>query len=248
MSEHPLGRHSAAIILVGSELVEGTVRDLNGQWLTERLQSRGIWPRVMTTVSDDEWLIAQTVRAACASVNYVVVCGGLGCTPDDLTRRAVSAAFGVPMVVNPEHASALEQTSSWARGDLAYAAATLPLGAEIVVGHQDGVRGFLIENVLVLPGNPPEMQAMFTAFIRDYPPPDAPINRLTLTVDATEDVLRPRLEEFESLFPDVEMGSYADPLRMPAEVTLVLRSRDGRRLREAQAWFGWSSLGKRERI
>ena len=237
MNSHDLGRHSAAIVIVGSEIVEGTVRDVNGQWLTERLQTRGIWPRVMSTVSDDECLIAQTVRAACASVNYVVVCGGLGCTPDDVTRRGVSNAFGLPLDVDAEHAAYLERTSSWARGELARAAATLPRGAKIVVGHRDGVCGFLIENVLVLPGNPAEMQAMFTAFIRDYPPPDAPISRASLTLGTTEDALRARLQEFESLFPDVEIGSYADPLHRPAEVTLVLRSRDRPRLRQAQVWF-----------
>jgi nicotinamide-nucleotide amidase len=237
MNSHDRGRHSAAIIIVGSEIVEGTVRDVNGQWLTERLQTRGIWPRVMSTVSDDECLIAQTVRAACASVNYVVVCGGLGCTPDDVTRRGVSNAFGLPLDVDVEHAAYLERTSSWARGELARAAATLPRGAKIVVGHRDGVCGFLIENVLVLPGNPAEMQAMFTAFIRDYPPPDAPISRASLTLGTTEDALRARLQEFESLFPDVEIGSYADPLHRPAEVTLVLRSRDRPRLRQAQVWF-----------
>ena len=128
MNSHDRGRHSAAIIIVGSEIVEGTVRDVNGQWLTERLQTRGIWPRVMSTVSDDECLIAQTVRAACASVNYVVVCGGLGCTPDDVTRRGVSNAFGLPLDVDAEHAAYLERTSSWARGELARAAATLPRG------------------------------------------------------------------------------------------------------------------------
>jgi nicotinamide-nucleotide amidase len=246
MGEHRLGRHSAAIITVGSEIVEGTVLDENGQWLTRRLQARGIWPRMVVSISDDVTLIAQAVRSACAHVNYVVVSGGLGCTPDDVTRAAVAAAFGVPLHVDHEQAQALERRSAWARGDLARAAATLPRGGQLIVGHEDGVRGFLIENVLVLPGNPPEMQAMFESFIRDYPPPAAPICRATIAFAATEDTLRVALSEFEAVFPDVELGSYADPTQMPARVTLVLRSRDQRLLVEACAWFDGVGLRSRE--
>lgn len=246
MSEHSVSPHSAAIIIVGSEIVEGTVRDENGHWLTQRLQDRGIWPRMVVSISDDITLIAQAVRSACASVNYVVVSGGLGCTPDDVTRVAVASAFGVPLHVDAEQVDMLEGKSTWAHGELARAAATLPHGGQIIVGHHDGVRGFLIENVLVLPGNPPEMQVMFEAFIRDYPPPAAPICRATLSFAATEDALRATLGEFEAAFPDVELGSYADPMRAPSRVTLVLRSRDQRMLQDACAWFDRVGLRSRE--
>jgi molybdenum cofactor synthesis domain-containing protein len=246
MSERSSSPHSAAIIIVGSEIVEGTVADENGQWLTQRLQDRGIWPRMLVSISDEVALIAQAVRSACASVNYVVVSGGLGCTPDDVTRVAVASAFGVPLRVDVEQVDILERQSAWAHGELARAAATLPHGGQIIVGHDDGVRGFLIENVLVLPGNPPEMQAMFESFIRDHPPPAAPICRTTLSFAGTEDALRATLGEFELAFPEVELGSYADPTRAPARVTLVLRSRDQRLLFDACTWFDRAGLRSRE--
>jgi len=170
----------------------------------------------------------------------------LGCTPDDVTRVAVAAAFGVPLHVNAEHADLLERTSTWARGELAQSAAALPEGGQMIVGHADGVRGFLIENVLVLPGNPPEMQAMFETFIRNYPPPAAQICRATLSFMTTEDAMRTTLGQFEAAFPEVELGSYADPMRTPDCVTLVLRSRDQRMLRDACTWFDRFGLRSKE--
>lgn len=231
------GRHAAAVIIVGSEIVEGTILDTNGHWLTQRLQERGIWPRMLLTISDDEALIAQVILVALQTMHYIVVCGGLGCTPDDVTRRAVARAFSLPLEVDDDHVARLERGTSWARGEVARTAASFPRGAHPVTGHQDGVRGFLLENVLVLPGNPVEMQAMFEAFVRDYPPPDEPICRATVTLHTSEDALCQSLQEFEVAFPDIELGSYANPVSRPTEVTLVLRSRDRHTLERARSWF-----------
>src|SRR5436305_14181 len=84
---------SAAVVTVGDEVVEGRIANANAVWLTERLMQRGIWPRLVVAVPDDPPLIVRQLRIAADTADLVVVSGGLGWTPDDVTRSAVAEAF-----------------------------------------------------------------------------------------------------------------------------------------------------------
>ena len=97
---------TAAIVTIGNELTSGDVVNTNGSWLARRLESLGLSVRLVASVPDELETIAALVREQAAAVDAVVVTGGLGGTPDDITREAVAAAFGADQVEVVEIAAA----------------------------------------------------------------------------------------------------------------------------------------------
>ena len=143
--------------------------------------------------------VAAFVREQAAAVDVVVVTGGLGGTPDDVTRESIAAAFGVGQVEVADVAARLRARFT---GDPEYAArwALLPEGSrplEIPIG---GAPGFVIENVYVLPGLPAEMEAMFETFA-DEMRGGQPIGSWRRTYRTTEGRIVAVLEEVTVRIP-----------------------------------------------
>src|SRR5262249_30827076 len=87
---------SASILTIGNELVSGDVPNTNASWLARRLAPLGVDVHLMAALPDEIDTIAEFVRAEAPRVDFLLVTGGLGGTPDDLTREALAAAFRVP--------------------------------------------------------------------------------------------------------------------------------------------------------
>src|SRR5436309_9148938 len=87
---------TGSIVTIGNELVSGDVANSNGSWLAGRLEALGIDVVMIAALPDDEERVAAFVRVQTDEADVVVVTGGLGGTPDDITREAISASFGVP--------------------------------------------------------------------------------------------------------------------------------------------------------
>src|SRR5215218_8997576 len=87
---------TAAILTIGNELVSGDVANTNATRLARRLEQPGLRVQLIAAVPDDVGRVAPFLREQALGADVVVVTGGLGGTPDDLTREAVAAAFGVP--------------------------------------------------------------------------------------------------------------------------------------------------------
>src|SRR5687768_10898649 len=90
------GLSTAVVLTVGNEIVSGDTENTNASWLCRRLASLGVEVKLVAAVRDDIDEIAALLRAERTRADYVFVTGGLGGTPDDVTRDAVAAAFGVP--------------------------------------------------------------------------------------------------------------------------------------------------------
>src|SRR5207253_386427 len=88
-----LGHRTAAIVTIGNELVSGDTVNTNGSWLANRLEALGFDVLLIAALPDDEERVAAFVREQAAEVDVVLVTGGLGGTPDDITREAIAAAF-----------------------------------------------------------------------------------------------------------------------------------------------------------
>src|SRR5437764_13141789 len=86
---------SAAILTIGNELLSGDIENTNGSWLARRLEAAGVDVRLIAVVPDEIEEIATTLREQADRADLVVVTGGLGGTPDDVTREALAAAFGL---------------------------------------------------------------------------------------------------------------------------------------------------------
>src|SRR6476646_2814950 len=98
---------TAALITIGNELLSGDIVDTNAVWLARRLERDGGHVQLMATLPDDVDQIAGFVARTAAEQDLVLVTGGLGGTPDDLTREALAAAFGVEQQEVPELAADL---------------------------------------------------------------------------------------------------------------------------------------------
>lgn len=224
-----------AILTIGNEIVSGDVSNTNATWLAQRLESIGVRIVLAAAVPDEVGTIAEFVRREHGTVDRMIVTGGLGGTPDDITREAIAAAFGVPQQEVPELAADLR--SRFPRHpDYAARWALLPAGSRPLVNPRGGAPGFLIDNVWVLPGLPSEMEAMFEHYADEL--------RGERTIATWRQAYRTRESEIVQVlagatvrWPQVRIGSYPRFSPEGPEVEIVLKSTDEAALVEAVAWI-----------
>jgi molybdenum cofactor synthesis domain-containing protein len=224
----------AAILTIGNELVSGDVPNTNGSFLARRLEALGVRVTLIAALPDEIEAIATWIRREGPLVDHLLVTGGLGGTPDDLTREALAATFGVEQKEVPEVAADLRARFS---GDPEYAArwALLPAGSRPLANPLGGAPGFAIGNVFVLPGLPSEMEAMFDT-IADELADAAPIACWRATYRTTESRIVGVLEEAVARHPQVLVGSYPSFHASGALVELVLKSPDAAAVEAARAF------------
>jgi molybdenum cofactor synthesis domain-containing protein len=225
----------AAIVTVGNELVSGDVENTNGRWLARRLAALGVVVALFAVLGDDIGEVAAFVREQAAAAEVVLVTGGLGGTPDDVTREAISAAFAVPQVEQPDVAARLRErfhrdpdyVTRWAQ---------LPEGSRALENPLGGAPGFAIGNVYVLPGLPAEMEAMFETLVEELRA-GGPISSWRRTYRTTESRIVAVLEAMGERHPGVLVGSYPSFLPDGSEVEVVVKSADPDALAAAAAWI-----------
>ena len=225
----------AAIVTVGNELVSGDVENTNGSWLARRLAALGVEVGLIAVIRDEIDEVAAFVREQSATADVVVVTGGLGGTPDDVTREAIAAAFGVPQVEQPEVAERLrarftrdpEYVARWAQ---------LPEGSRALENPLGGAPGFAIGNVYVLPGLPAEMEAMFETLVDELRAGE-PIGSWRRTYRTTESRIAAVLVAMGERHPGVLVGSYPSFRPEGSEVEVVIKSADPDALALAVAWI-----------
>ncbi len=225
---------TAAILTIGNELVSGDVPNTNASWLARRLAPLGVEVRLTAAVPDEIDAIGAFVRAEAPRVDFLLLTGGLGGTPDDLTREAIAAAFGVAQEQVAEVAADLRARFT---RDPEYAArwANLPQGSRPLANPLGGAPGFVIENVYVLPGLPSEMEAMFSSIEEEFRR-GSPIESWRRVYRTYESVIASTLAETVERWPGVLVGSYPSFGSGGFTVEIVLKSRDVAALAEASAW------------
>ncbi len=225
----------AALLTIGNEVVSGDVMNTNAAWLGQRLEALGVHVAVTAAVPDEIEPIADFVNRERARVDHVIVTGGLGGTPDDLTREALAATFGVAQEEVPELAADLR--ARFARHpDYAARWARLPAGSRPLRNPKGGAPGFVLENVWVLPGLPSEMEAMFEAYA-DELRGEHPIASWRRTYATRESDIVHLLTGATVRWPQVGIGSYPRFEPGGPEVEVVLKSADAGALAEAVAWL-----------
>jgi molybdenum cofactor synthesis domain-containing protein len=224
----------AAILTIGNELVSGDVPNTNGSWIAKRLEPLGIAVTLIASVPDEIDRIAEVVRREAPLVDYFFVTGGLGGTPDDITREALAAAFRVEQRELPAVAAALRARFTRAP-DYAARWALLPEGSRPLENPLGGAPGFAIANVYVLPGLPSEMEAMFDSIAGELRG-GAPIASWRRTWATTESRIADVLERAVELHPGVLVGSYPSFRTGGSEVEVVLKSQDAAAVAVAAAY------------
>jgi nicotinamide-nucleotide amidase len=227
---------TAVVLTVGNEIVSGDIENTNASWLARRLAALGVAVKLMAAVRDDVGEIGAFLRVEAPRTDFVFVTGGLGGTPDDLTREGVAGAFGVECVEISEVAAKLRgRFEARGLGDYAARWACLPEGSEPLENPLGGAPGFVLRNAYVLPGLPSEMKAMFETIAGRFE--GDPIGTWRQSYRTGEGQIVSILEEATRRHPDVSVGSYPRFLDDGPEVTVVLKSGDGRALDAASAWL-----------
>lgn len=228
-------RVTASIVSIGNELLSGDTVNTNAAWLAQQLEELGVSVTLMAVLPDDIDRIAEFVSTEAPRADFMLVTGGLGGTPDDVTREALSAAFEAPQ---SEVVDLAERLRARFRSDPEYAArwAQLPLGARPLENPLGGAPGFVVQNVYVLPGLPAEMKAMFETVV-DELRTERPISSWRRTYETTEARIVTVLEAMGDRYPGVLVGSYPKFHAEGATVEVVVKSSDSEALRAAVAWI-----------
>lgn len=159
---------NAVILSIGTELTTGQTVDTNAAWLSQRLTEMGAHVLGHVTVGDDLSAIQTAMTRAMDRSDLVVVTGGLGPTPDDLTRQGLANALGVPLEENTDAlATMTAMFARWGRHmhPSNRVQALIPAGCEVIPNEHGTAPGIRHETdrgmLVVLPGVPSEMRAMF---------------------------------------------------------------------------------------
>jgi nicotinamide-nucleotide amidase len=211
------------------------VPNWNAAWLARRLAPLGVEVRLTASLPDEIDMVAAFVRAEAPRVDFFLVTGGLGGTPDDLTREAIAAAFGVAQEEIADVAAELRERFT---RNPEYAArwALLPRGSRPLANPLGGAPGFVVENVYVLPGLPSEMEAMFASIEEEFRR-GSPIQAWRRVYSTYESVIAETLVETGERWPGVMVGSYPSFSSEGSTVEVVLKSSDADELAAASSWL-----------
>ncbi|RLM56954.1 competence/damage-inducible protein A [Halobellus sp. Atlit-31R] len=230
---------NAAIVTVGNELLAGDIENTNATWLAKELTRRGVEIARIVVVPDDEAVVAETIRAWSAEFDAVVVTGGLGGTPDDVTMPAVAAGLERELVVDPVAEADVRETLDRIfeeNPELEFELrvewyASMPAGATPIPNPEGLAPGCVADDVYVLPGIPEEMEATFANVAEEF---GGDVATRTLYSPAPEGALASLLGEAADLF-GIRVGSY--PNRDAGETRIKLTGDDEAVLSEAIEWL-----------
>jgi molybdenum cofactor synthesis domain-containing protein len=227
-------RLTAAVLVIGDEILSGRTQDVNISAIARFLGPFGIDLCEARCVPDIEAEIVAAVNALRKRYTYVFTTGGIGPTHDDITADSIGAAFGLPVDHHPEAMALL--AARYAPGDFndrRQRMARTPKGADLIKNPVSTAPGFQIENVFVLAGVPKIMQAM----LEDVAPRLArgtPVKTINVTVRLPEGRVAEGLAAIQLRYPQLSIGSYPfftmdgslAEMRASVGTTLVVRGRD----------------------
>ncbi len=202
---------TAAICLIGDELLSGRTRDINTQTIARFLAPYGIPVSEVRIVPDEQDRIVEAVNALRTAYTYVFTTGGIGPTHDDITADAIAAAFGVGIGEHAEAAKLLEQRYKQMNTEFTSARrrmARIPHGASLIENPVSGAPGFQTENVFTLAGVPKIVEGML-GDIGHRLQTGRIVHSITVRgSNLREGDLAEALSELSDLFEDVSIGSY----------------------------------------
>ena len=228
---------SAALLVIGDEILSGRTKDKNIGYVAEYLTALGVDLKEVRVVGDEETEIVTALNALRARYTYVFTTGGIGPTHDDITAECVAKAFGVSIDHDPRAVKILSERLAQTGGEMNEARmrmTRIPAGADLVHNKVSAAPGFWLGNVIVMAGVPTIMQAMLDEVA---PKLKTGVRMLSETVraDCREGDIGTPLGEIAKAHPEVAIGSYPffDEQRGP-NTNVVLRARDQAKLAAAK--------------
>ncbi|HEX4079699.1 MAG TPA: molybdopterin-binding protein [Rhizomicrobium sp.] len=226
---------TAAVLLVGDEILSGRTQDANLAYIAKFLAAFGIDVCEARVVRDVESEIAASINALRERFTYVFTTGGIGPTHDDITADAVGRAFGVAVDYDPEALALLAPRYEPGEfNEMRRRMARVPDGAVLIRNSVSAAPGFQIANVFVLAGVPIIMRAMLEDVEARLAKGRVVISR-TISAPVGEGRIAARLAQIQRENPVVAIGSYPFSAEAGHGVQLVMRGRDGEAVEKAAA-------------
>lgn len=223
---------TAAMLVIGDEILSGRTRDSNMYHLAGELTRHGIMLKEARVVADDAGAIIAAVNALRAAYDEVFTSGGIGPTHDDITAEAIAAAFGVPIGVRDDARAIL--ASHYARSgtelnEARLRMARIPDGARLIDNPISRAPGFSLGNVHVMAGVPNIFEAMLASVLPTLTGGD-PLLSQSLRVMRGEGEIAKPLADLAAEFADLSFGSYPFVKDGAYGTNLVVRGTDAARL------------------
>jgi molybdenum cofactor synthesis domain-containing protein len=223
---------SAALLVIGNEILSGKVVDTNSPFLASELRKLGVDLERILTISDEIDLIAREVRAMSEAYDFVFTSGGIGPTHDDLTMDAIALAFDRTLEPSISMLERIERHQGEAPNESQRKMAMIPSGAQVIDSGDLWFPVVIVENVHIFPGIPKLLQKKFHSIKDRFRGVPFQLSRIYVT--KRESDIADQLNELLVEFPDLMLGSYPKIEERDYRVLLTLESRDGDYLMRAQ--------------
>lgn len=220
---------TAAMLVIGDEILSGRTRDANMHHLAGQLTEHGIDLKEVRVVSDDQEAIVAAVRALSPAYDTVFTSGGIGPTHDDITADCIAAAFDTHIDIRDDARAILAGHYAKSGTELNAARlrmARIPDGAALIDNPVSAAPGFTIQNVHVMAGVPSVFQAMVASVLPTLTG-GAPLISKTLRIERGEGDIAGPLGELAAAHPDLSIGSYPFIQNGRFGANVVIRGTDG---------------------
>ncbi|QHQ36928.1 competence/damage-inducible protein A [Algicella marina] len=219
---------TAAMLVIGDEILSGRTRDANMYHLAGRLNAHGVDLREVRVVGDEAADIVAALNELRRRWNHVFTSGGIGPTHDDITADCIAEAFGVGIDVRDDARAVLASNYPGGVADLTSARlrmARIPDGASLIDNPVSKAPGFQLENVYVMAGVPSVFEAMVESAL-PLITGGAPLMSESVRIDKGESDVAEPLALIASTYPSVSIGSYPFQRDGRFGTNIVLRSAD----------------------
>jgi len=215
---------SAAIIIIGNEILSGRTKDINTSTIATWLNKLGVRVQEVRVIPDIEEVIVKTINEVRKKNTYVFTTGGIGPTHDDITAVSISKAFRLKYEINKEAFKILE--AYYKPGEFnegRQKMAWTPANAKLILNPTSGAPGFIVENVFCLPGVPSILRSMLGG-LKNKISGGKPIISHTINLRTVESEIAKSLTLVQDNNKDVEIGSYPFFKANKLGVAVVIRS------------------------
>ncbi|HST19629.1 MAG TPA: molybdopterin-binding protein [Blastocatellia bacterium] len=223
---------TAAIVVIGNEILTGKSQDKNASFLIAELYELGVSLRRVVIIPDEIDTIAKAVRECSSEFDYVFTSGGVGPTHDDVTIEAIARAFDCAVVRHPELEAMLRSYFGDEADSVRMRMADVPDGAELI--REKGLRwpGLMMKNVYVLPGVPELFRSKFEAMRERFRAEPFHISEIYTREDEFD--IAPHLNKVAAENADVEIGSYPVFTRDDYRVKITIESKEAMAVERAR--------------
>lgn len=215
---------TAAVIVIGNEILSGKVQDVNSPYLCQELRKLGVDVRRVSVIADDPDAIGREVSQCSETYGYVLTAGGVGPTHDDLTILGIARGFGQPVRRDPDLEKILQNYYKDTLNEAQLKLCEVPQGATLL--NREGLSFPVIRfrNVYIFPGIPAILRKKFETIKEQFR--EDPFFLRMLFLSAQEDRIAHYLITVLRFYPSLELGSYPEIDRMDYQVKVTMESKD----------------------